>query len=668
MKKTKKLVAVLCMMASLSANLILPIGASASMPTLSEVDFDNITINQTALNNATDHNARNNSLPGIVMSGHNYQTIPGTDKIWATELISLAHAPDVTVPTDDRALKIKLNPNTYTATPKFRIDGDIAGKKVVYDFNIMYDGISNAHTLSFQLYNANGKTDAEKYLDRSITQIYDNGGNKMKFTLGYTNKDYVFNLNEWQNIKIVFDCTDITDMEKCTATVYLNGNQVAFWTFKDRAVPAFTQFNNLYFICNGADKNYAERNIYIDNWKQYIISGNEEAGIRMTNYDGASFMNGTDIYFKSDVFVEDGDDFVPINKVEYYDNGELVGTVTQDPFKFYYHAQTAGKHTITAKAYNELDVYPVAEASTYFTVEPLYYENNLMLENFDYSDDYENAETVKNSSDVVVGVNWTDYAGSGAVWKVRGNHEAVEIDKLHGKSIKLGGVNPHSLGVWKGEEDDSLRSGDFKISGEFYVPESIGSNNEIFLINTKRADVIPVRIHGSNMTAVDGGETISNFIAQKWYKFDIVSRIKGTTGYYTLYVNGRQVSRKTTQYMDSFNYVKFINAWNTNYMVFDNLSVSSIEYGETPEIIAEDGKLTVSAPISNNDEDMMIVGVYNAETGALKDVAIGEFNSDNGMSAVAMNNFDAAADFAKVFIWDKSSLMPVSGVTDSRTN
>ena len=172
MKKTKKLVAVLCMMASLSANLILPIGASASMPTLSEVDFDNITINQTALNNATDHNARNNSIPGIVMSGHNYQTNSETGKIWATELISLAHAPDVTVPTDDRALKIKLNPNTYTATPKFRIDGDIAGKKVVYDFNIMYDGISTAHTLSFQLYNANGTTDAEKYLDRSITQIY----------------------------------------------------------------------------------------------------------------------------------------------------------------------------------------------------------------------------------------------------------------------------------------------------------------------------------------------------------------------------------------------------------------------------------------------------------------------------------------------------------------
>ena len=79
MKKTKKLVAVLCMMASLSANLILPIGASASMPTLSEVDFDNITINQTALNNATDHNARNNSLPGIVMSEYNYQTNPETD-------------------------------------------------------------------------------------------------------------------------------------------------------------------------------------------------------------------------------------------------------------------------------------------------------------------------------------------------------------------------------------------------------------------------------------------------------------------------------------------------------------------------------------------------------------------------------------------------------------
>ena len=67
------------MIASLSANLILPTGASATVPTLTEVDFDTITINQMALNNATDHNARNNCLPGIVMSEYNYQTNPETD-------------------------------------------------------------------------------------------------------------------------------------------------------------------------------------------------------------------------------------------------------------------------------------------------------------------------------------------------------------------------------------------------------------------------------------------------------------------------------------------------------------------------------------------------------------------------------------------------------------
>lgn len=196
MKKTKKSAALLCTGALLIANLILPMSASASsMPTLTEVDFDNITINQQSLNNATDHNARNSSLPGLTMSGHNYQTIPGTDKIWATELISLAQDPNVTVPTEDRALKIKLNSNTYTATPTFRMNGDIKGQKVVYDFNIMYDGISKDQSLMFQLYN-NGA-----YYDRSITQIYDNGDGRMKFTIGKTNEDYTFNLNEWQNIK-----------------------------------------------------------------------------------------------------------------------------------------------------------------------------------------------------------------------------------------------------------------------------------------------------------------------------------------------------------------------------------------------------------------------------------------------------------------------------------
>ena len=38
-----------------------------------------------------------------------------------------------------------------------------------------------------------------------VRQIYDNGDGRMKFTIGKTNEDYTFNLNEWQNIKTVFE-------------------------------------------------------------------------------------------------------------------------------------------------------------------------------------------------------------------------------------------------------------------------------------------------------------------------------------------------------------------------------------------------------------------------------------------------------------------------------
>ena len=196
------------------------------------------------------------------------------------------------------------------------------------------------------------------------------------------------------------------------------------------------------------------------------------------------------------------------------------------------------------------------------------------------------------------------------------------------------------------------------------VPETIGNSNEILTINANGWDVIPARIHGSEMVAVDGGEKIyKNFLAQKWYKFDIVSRLGGTTEDYTIYVNGKRVLSKTTSQMGgSFNYVKFLNAYNTNYMVFDNLSVSSIEHGETLTWVYENNKLTASAPISNGDEYMMVAALYNKATNALKEVAIGEFNNDSNMSTAQINNYDEATDIAKAFVWNRSNLSPVTGV------
>lgn len=618
-----------------------------------EMDFDSLAVDTQKLKEGN-HDA----ISGMEISGLNTATVSESDTTtWAERTIAITEDPLSETATNDRVLKFTLNPNTYTRTIQCLQRINPCGKKSVYEFNIMYDGISQNHFLALQWIDDNGN-----YIEPHLLTVYKSSETLLKVHENKGGKDVkTFSPNEWVNFRVIMDCTAtkdsgngtlIPDFSKWTMKICVDGKMVAEFAFTDRGMTSLKQFVGVTYCFYGTDKAYSERNVYIDDVKCYIVEDSSVTEGYITSYNDSTFMYNSPVYLKTDTYI--GSDDAQVNKVIYYDNGERIAESTTHPFELYYTPAYSGVHKITAKAYTDKDTNkPTIETSTTFTVEERYTEDVLMSQDFS---DYVDGTT-----------NWKDGNGT---WCISGNGKGVEVDSEHGISLDMTGGTPDSVMV-KTEINDGI----YKFSGQYYF-NNIDDAKRILTFTNYDVDEESFTLPNyadMGLVYADTDLLLQPLVEKRWYQFDVIANIKDGRGYYSLYIDGRYVMQlpfaENLKPIRRFCFLSLVDSGLE--IMLDDLSISRIKYGIEEGFYCRGSKinaveemtdtiLTAKTKLSNEMSGQQIIAVYDKENNSLKSVSFGEQNLVSEYFISGIEIADTKDIYVKRFVWDE--MLPVKEV------
>ena len=613
--------------------------ASAAPSTLSGSDFDSQNITKPTSATATLVST------GIYVKGLNGNAVSDTDTTkWASKTVAQVDDP-VSSNGYDRALRFTLNENTqsgnweiYKSNPSY-----VSGQVQVYEFSIMLDGKFNN-----KVWGLNARNSSNKYSQKKFIQFCDGVGTafgKVQIKdMDNANNLKTLEYNQWYNIKTVLDYT--TDGSE-TATIYINGEMfktVSIASYLD-SYPTFVQA--ALFVYN-SDKGNSERHMYIDDWKYYVAE--EESSFEISDYNGAYFMNGAKVDLKTDYYLGSDMEYLDLEKVEYYDNGVKIGESTVAPYDISYVPETAGLHNVTAKGFIGAvgGDDPIVESSTSFVVEQSFTETVVMSEDFeDYTESTE----------------WDSNGETAGSWKVHAGAVPATVDAEYGTSLQMPGTSGQLIRA----QSLDIQSGTVKISGEFKNLE--GNSNVMYVLGNggvSSSDKRQLQLNATKklLDYQNDSTEIASIYTHKWHKIDIITTIKDSKGYYTVYLDGKRVAQRAynnDSALDKLVKVDYLGAYNTSKPYVDNLSISVIEYnndtiftsnGVKVENTEEMGTqlLKAETPCAISLENKQFMAVYDAQN-RLVEVKEGVFNEQTGKFEDECE-LAGEGSYAKVLVWD----------------
>lgn len=649
-----------CLMSALMLQSAAVIPANAAPATVTGTNFDNCTIKLDASNHPKIDNAVT-----VRRSDLTIETITGDDgTTYKTDDIAIVADPKAQY-AGDKALKI----DTAKKTSKLFTYLGGAGNVRVWEFDVMFTG--SFHNFQVDM------LDNENKEMRLIGSADSEGKMMIKPDFSGTSSAICeASLNEWHHIQIVADTTD-TYVEDGTTYLDTQKNKILVM-FDDKVVHNSSLYDvrttktnkpqkiNEIFI---ATSHSGTKALYIDNFRMYTAydstdNKNNETTFEIVpfdDYDGNSYMNGTTFKFSADSIMGADLGNNPVNKVVWYLDGEEKQVSTVYPFNFECSPTVAGKHTVSCEAFTDND----SEAFTYkemsFYVEPKFRETVILSEDFN--------EYIDGT------MTWTDSMEEGK-WTVKNTTAeyvtGVTVDEEHGKSLQLGSVNGRRLDA---DLNTKIYDGIVKVSGEFYFDAGAGNNNQLLVLKLASGDTQSILLHGNSGAMQDrmnNSTELTKVKSGQWYKLDYVIAIKNGKAYYTAYLDGKQlVNNACADVVDasSISGVTFASIFNdsANGMIFDNLSVSTIEYYDNCGFYSGDKKvtsleampgtvLTAKTSVVSPDENQQWMAVYNTRTNALLAVVKGTYDATTKMYTASydLSNLDSTDDIkVKVFVWDQ---------------
>lgn len=578
-----------------------------------------------------------------------------TIKGYTTESVSIVPDPAAQYP-GDKAFKfrrgdkeISSDTNIFAYTPGSGV--------VVWEFDVMFDQAFHNMQVLMQTSDWKEMRVMGSANSNGTMNILDKPSGTLKTTAS---------LNEWHHIRVVADFSEtkkvddkeVLDFDKNNITVWFDDclihDHESAKSFNSGLVDGQT-LKTAVFKLNTVTGTH---NVYVDNYRMYSVSDTDDTSFEIKSaddYEDNSFMNGTDFKFWADSLIGSDLAYNPLNKVVWYLDGEKKETSIKYPFSFECSPKVAGKHVVSCEAYTDNDTDPFDYKEVSFFVEPKFREEVVMNEDFNtYTDGT---------------LEWTDKT-DGGTWRITNvtNKETivgVNVDESHGKSLYLGATENRRL---DGNVKEYITEGTVKVSGEIYLEGDIGPNNTMFGLKLAK-DTSGLNMHGKKIILDrQKGTELCTLSDGQWYKIDYIVTIKGGQAYYTVYLDGRQLTNDAyVQGTDAsrFTGAIFFNFVNTalGKIYVDNLSISKIEYYDNTGFWCSDKQvstlnemagsvLTAKTAVVSPNENQQYMAVYDKTTNQLKAIEVGTYDETTKMYTVSCDLSNMENVKVKVFVWD----------------